>query len=43
MAQQLALKNGTVVFGYNVNSAHGKQTSAEAGAKHLKDELDKKK
>jgi hypothetical protein len=40
------LASGEVVFAYSANkknSAHGKQTSAEACAKHLKDELDKKK
>ena len=37
------LKNGTVVFGYNVNksgSARGKQSSAEACAKHLKEKIE---
>ena len=40
------LKSGEIVFAYSANkknSAHGKQTSAEACAKHLKEELDKKK
>jgi len=35
------LKSGEVVYAYSVhkgNSTHGKQTSAEACAKHLKDE-----
>ena len=38
------LKAGTVVWGYNVNkssSARGKQSSAEACAKHLKDKIEK--
>jgi hypothetical protein len=38
------LKTGTVVFGYNVNkssSARGKQSSAEACAKHLKEKIEK--
>jgi hypothetical protein len=38
------LKNGTVVFGYNVNkssSARGKQSSAESCAKHLKEKIEK--
>src|SRR5258708_38520167 len=37
------LKSGTVVFGYNVNkgsSARGKQSSAEACAKHLKEKIE---
>ncbi len=37
------LRTGTVVFGYNVNkgsSARGKQSSAEACAKHLKDKIE---
>lgn len=37
------LKTGTVVFGYNVNkgsSARGKQSSAEACAKHLKEKIE---
>src|SRR5260221_2337550 len=41
-----SLKSGEIVFAYSANkknSAHGKQTSAEACAKHLKEELDKKK
>ena len=40
------IKSGEVVFAYSANkknSAHGKQTTAEACAKHLKDEIDKKK
>lgn len=40
------LASGEVVFAYSANkknSAHGKQTTAEACAKHLKDELEKKK
>jgi hypothetical protein len=40
------LKSGEVVFAYSVNkqsSAHGKQSTAEACAKHLKDEVEKKK
>jgi hypothetical protein len=39
------LQSGEVVFAYSVNkknSAHGKQTSAEACAKHLKQALEKK-
>ena len=38
------LKTGTVVWGYNVNkgsSARGKQSSAEACAKHLKERIEK--
>lgn len=38
------LKSGTVVWGYNVNkgnSARGKQSSAEACAKHLKEKIQK--
>jgi hypothetical protein len=37
------IKTGTVVFGYNVNkgsSARGKQSSAEACAKHLKEKIE---
>ena len=40
------LTSGEVVFAYSVNkknSAHGKQTTAEACAKHLKEHVDKKK
>ena len=38
------VKTGTVVWGYNVNkgsSARGKQSSAEACAKHLKEKIEK--
>lgn len=38
------LKTETVVWGYNVNkrsSARGKQSSAEACAKHLKEKIEK--
>jgi hypothetical protein len=38
------LKSGVVVWGYNVNkssSARGKQSSAEACAKHLKEKIEK--
>jgi hypothetical protein len=38
------LKSSTVVWGYNVNkgsSARGKQSSAEACAKHLKEKIEK--
>ena len=38
------LKTGTVVFGYNVNKAssyRGKQSSAEACAKHLREKIEK--
>lgn len=38
------LSTGTVVWGYNVNkgsSARGKQSSAEACAKHLKEKIEK--
>jgi hypothetical protein len=38
------IKSGEIVFAYSVNkksSAHGKQSTAEACAKHLKDELEK--
>jgi len=37
------IKTGTVVFGYNVNkgsSTRGKQSSAEACAKHLKEKIE---
>lgn len=40
------LKSGEIVFAYSANkknSAHGKQTTAEACAKHLKDAIEKKK
>jgi hypothetical protein len=40
------LKSGEIVFAYSVNkrnSAHGKQSTAEACAVHIKDELEKKK
>jgi hypothetical protein len=40
------LESGEVVFAYSVNkgnSAHGKQSSAEACAKNLKEEIEKKK
>jgi hypothetical protein len=40
------LQSGEVVFAYSANkknSAHGKQTSAEACAKHLKEALEKKR
>ena len=40
------LKSGEVVWAYSVNksnSAHGKQSTAEACAKHLKDKIDSKK
>ncbi len=40
------IKSGEIVFAYSVNkksSAHGKQSTAEACAKHLKEELEKKK
>ena len=39
------LKTGVVAFAYSVNkanSAHGKQSSAEACAKHLKEQIEKK-
>jgi hypothetical protein len=39
------LKTGEVVFAYSVNkesSAHGKQSTAEACAKHIKEVLEKK-
>jgi len=39
------LKSGEVVFAYSVNkesSAHGKQSTAEACAKHIKESLQKK-
>lgn len=38
------LKTGVILFGYSVhkeNSAHGKQSSAEACAKHLKAKINK--
>lgn len=37
------IKTGTVVFAYSVNkrnSVHGKQSSAEACAKHLKEKIE---
>ena len=40
------LASGEVVFAYSANkknSAHGKQTTAEACAKHLKEHVEKKK
>ena len=40
------LKSGEIVFAYSVNkknSVHGKQSTAEACAVHIKDELEKKK
>jgi len=40
------LKSGEIVFAYSVNkknSAHGKQSTAEACAVHIKDELEKRK
>lgn len=40
------LKSGEVVFAYSVNkrsSAHGKRSSAEACAKHLKDQIEETK
>jgi hypothetical protein len=40
------IETGTVVFAYSVNkssSAHGKQSTAEACAKHLKDKIDSRK
>jgi hypothetical protein len=39
------LKSGEVVFAYSVNkpsSAHGKKSSAEACAKHLKEKIESK-
>jgi hypothetical protein len=41
-----SLQSGEVVFAYSANkknSAHGRQTSAEACAKHFKEALEKKK
>lgn len=40
------LKSGEIVFAYSANkknSAHGKQTTAEACAKHFKEAIEKKK
>src|SRR5581483_190233 len=40
------IKSGEIVFAYSVNkkdSLHGKQSTAEACAVHIKDELDNKK
>jgi len=40
------IKSGEIVFAYSVNkkdSLHGKQSTAEACAVHIKDELEKKK
>jgi hypothetical protein len=39
------IKSGEVVFAYSVNkpsSAHGKRSTAEACAKHLKDQIEGK-
>lgn len=39
------IKSGTVVFAYSVNkqsSAHGKKSTAEACAKHIKDQIEAK-
>ena len=44
--QVVELKTGEVVFAYSVHkpsSAHGKQSSAEACAKHLKEKIQEKK
>lgn len=41
-----SLQSGEIVFAYSANkknSAHGKRTSAESCAKHLKEALEKKK
>ena len=41
-----SLTSGEIVFAYTVNkqsSAHGKQSTAEACAKHLKEEVEKRK
>jgi|SRR5687767_14024555 hypothetical protein len=41
-----SVQSGEVVFGYSVNkknSAHGKRSTAEACAKHLKEAIEKKK
>jgi hypothetical protein len=41
-----SVQSGEVVYAYSVNktnSAHGKQSSAEACAKHLKEAIEKKK
>ena len=40
-----SIKNGEVVFAYSVNkksSAHGKRSTAEACAKHLKEQIESK-
>ena len=40
------IKSGEIVFAYSANkknSAHGKQTTAEACAKHLKEAIEKGK
>ena len=40
-----SIESGAVVYAYSANkknSAHGRQTTAEACAKHLKDEIEKK-
>ena len=42
--KMVSIKTGTVVWGYNVNksnSARGKQSSAEACAKHLKEKIER--
>jgi hypothetical protein len=41
-----SVQSGEIVFAYSANkknSAHGKQSSAEACAKHLKEAIEKKK
>jgi hypothetical protein len=41
-----SIQSGEIVFAYSVNkknSAHGKQSTAEACAKHLKEAIEKKK
>ena len=42
--QMINQKTGAVVFAYAVNkkNTHGQQTTAEACAKHLKEQLEKK-
>jgi hypothetical protein len=44
--QMADLQSGDVVFAYSVNkgdSAHGRQSTAEACAKHLKDDMEKRR
>ncbi len=43
--QMIDRKSGAIVFAYSVNkknTLHGQQTTAEACAKHLKEQIEKK-